>query len=156
MDMEVRMSKAFKHGLCLVLAGLGAYVFIAFHSQQAMAQKDLFAASMPDRSYFEALGEIIDWVPLPGDDGYEPGCAKGAAIRFRRDFHLSPEQKMAPKWNIHKDERGCEEGETTCETCPAGDVCTLWIPTSSKRYFEVDMPEGMPPRKKPCVEIGIR
>ncbi|MDR2198161.1 MAG: hypothetical protein LBR53_01665 [Deltaproteobacteria bacterium] len=77
---------------------------------------------------------MIKWLPAEGDEGYAPGRAKGAQIKFANDFKLS---ELQNDWNIHKNAPGCEGGDTDCDSCAAGEVCSLWLPDKWD-YFEVD------------------
>ncbi|MDR2351590.1 MAG: hypothetical protein LBF22_00240 [Deltaproteobacteria bacterium] len=54
----------------------------------------------PTKEYFESLGEVIKWLPKEGKDGYRPGQAKGAKIRFKHDFELSPDKHR--RWILQK------------------------------------------------------
>jgi hypothetical protein len=107
-------------------------VFSLFFFSVALKAQDVPPA--PTQEYFESLGHVIKWLPQEGDEGYRPGQAKGAQIEFRRDFKKSESQD---RWVVHKNELGCEGGETKCDTCDEGEVCSLWLPDKWE-YFKVE------------------
>jgi hypothetical protein len=103
-----------------------------------LALKAQDVAPEPTQEYFLSLGCVTKWLPLEDDKDYRKGYAQGAVIKFKNDFKKASNQK---KWTVHKDEDGCREGETKCDTCDEGQECSLFMPTNTG-YFKIDTPAG--------------
>jgi hypothetical protein len=84
--------------------------------------KDGTVSPAPTKEYFESLGEIVEFVPLKGEEGYSPDHAYGAVIKFAEEFKKTDE---FADWTLHTTRDDSKKGDTVCHKF---ERCTLWVP----------------------------
>ncbi|MDR2443040.1 MAG: hypothetical protein LBE31_05920 [Deltaproteobacteria bacterium] len=111
-----------KFNVFLVLASVLAFCLILIGQPSVGLAADGKLSPAPTREFFESLGEVVEFVPLKGEEGYSPDHAYGAVIRFAEEFEKTDEFR---DWTLHTKRDDSKKGDTVCHKF---ERCTLWVP----------------------------